>query len=115
VNALENEAIRTLVRRLARPHASGGAVIERSVILAEGSHSAAILAWIGAHAGVPDSTAAKASKHGLHGPREQPGLAASTRPPLRFVLPAGSLDAADAPAADREAATVTAALGRSGS
>lgn len=112
---MEAEAIRTLVRRLARPHASGGKVIERSVILAEGTDSTAILAWIAAHAGVPDSTAAKASKRGLHGAREQPGLSASMRPPLRFILPAGSLDATDAPADDHEGPTVSTGLRGSGS
>lgn len=100
MNALDDDAIRTLVRRLARPHASGGEVIERSVILAEGSDSAAIIAWILAHSGVPDSTTAATSKHGLHGSREHLGLSTSTRPPLRFVLPADSFDRADAPAAD---------------
>jgi hypothetical protein len=92
VNALDDDVIRALVRRLARPHASGGEVIERSVILAEGSDSAAIIAWIIAHSGVPDSTAATASKHGLHGSREQLALNPALRPPLRFVLPAGAFE-----------------------
>jgi hypothetical protein len=93
VVAADDDAIRVLVKRLARPHASGGDAIERSVILAEGSNSAAIIDWILAHSGVGDSTAVTASRHGLHGPREQAGLSASSpRPPLRFVLPAGSLD-----------------------
>jgi hypothetical protein len=67
-------------------------VIERSVILAEGSDSAEIIAWIIDHAGVPDSAAAKASKNGLHGPREHVAPGQSSRPPLRFVLPAGAFD-----------------------
>ena len=32
-----DEAIRAVVTRLSRPHASGGAVIERAAILAEGA------------------------------------------------------------------------------
>jgi hypothetical protein len=89
---MDDESIRTVVRRLARPHASGGEVIERSVILAEGSDSPAIIAWILSHAGVPDSSAITA-KRGLHSPREQIGPGSATaRPPLRFVLPAGAFD-----------------------
>jgi hypothetical protein len=73
-----------LIRRLARPHPSGGVVIERSVILAEGTRSAAILSWISGHDGVADSTTPTSSR-GLH------GRAASDprpdAPPRRFVLP----------------------------
>jgi hypothetical protein len=89
---MDEENIRTVVRRLARPHPSGGEAIERSVILAEGSDSAAIIAWVLAHAGVPDSSAVVAPKRGIHGVREQAGAGAPDRRPLRFVLPAGSLD-----------------------
>ncbi len=78
-----------IVRRLARPHPSGGMVIERSVILAEGSGSAAILAWIRDHDGVADSTLASARSGGLHGSRGSGGLAArQDSPARRFVLPA---------------------------
>lgn len=90
---MDDDAIRMVVRRLARPHASGGEVIERAVILAEGSDSAAIIEWILDHSGVPDSTAATASRRGLHGSRDQLGLGDPTsRVPLRFVLPAGAFD-----------------------
>jgi hypothetical protein len=88
---MDDDAIRMVVRRLARPHASGGEVIERSVILAEGRDSAAIIEWILDHSGVPDSTAASVSKSGLHGSRDQLGEPTS-RVPLRFVLPAGTFD-----------------------
>jgi hypothetical protein len=74
-----------LIRRLARPNASGGLVIERSVILAEGIRSAAILRWIADHDGVPESGASSTRGAGLHGPR-----ANETRqdaPPRRYVLP----------------------------
>ena len=45
------DAIRAVVARLARPHRSGGDVIERAAILAEGGDSTAIFDWISAHAG----------------------------------------------------------------
>ncbi len=75
-----------LVRRLARPHASGGMVIERSVILAEGANSAAILSWISEHDGVADSTAPSTRSRGLHGSRADTSL--QSAPARRFVLPA---------------------------
>jgi hypothetical protein len=89
---MDDETIRTVVKRLARPHASGGNAIERSVILAEGSDSTAIIAWVLSHTGVPDSTTATAVKRGIHGSRAETGAIQSNRPPVRFLLPAGSLD-----------------------
>jgi hypothetical protein len=89
---MDDDEICAVVRRLARPHASGGEVIERSVILAEGSESAAIMTWILEHSGVADSTTAGISKGGLHASREQTGLGGQGRPPLRFILPAGAFD-----------------------
>lgn len=87
------DAVGAVVRRLARPHASGGTVIERSVIIAEGAGSAAILSWISAHHGVADSTASVGAVRstGLHGSRmsavgQEPG------PARRFVLPADAFD-----------------------
>jgi hypothetical protein len=61
-------------------------VIERSVILAEGTNSAAIMSWISDHDGIGESTAASTRSHGLHGPRANAALQAE--PPRRFVLPA---------------------------
>lgn len=89
---MDDDAILALVTRLARPHASGGKVIERAAILAEGSDSPAVLDWIMDHAGQPESAVASASKGGLHGSRITDGAGAAPRPPLRFVLPAGTLD-----------------------
>jgi hypothetical protein len=60
--------------------------IERSVILAEGADSAAILAWISDHDGVADSTVVTERSSGLHGARASAGAAAG--PARRFVLPA---------------------------
>ncbi len=90
VDAVTTDAIGVLVRRLARPHTSGGMVIERSVILAEGSDSGAILSWISEHDGVADSTVAPARSSGLHGLRETPRL--DSAPARRFVLPAHAFD-----------------------
>lgn len=87
------DAIGAVVKRLARPHASGGTVIERSVIIAEGERSTAILSWILDHRGVADSTAASgaARSGGLHGARM--GAAGNDDGRARrFVLPADAFD-----------------------
>ncbi len=88
------DAVGAVVRRLARPHASGGTVIERSVIIAEGSDSGAILSWISAHRGVADSTAGAAAVRstGLHGSRADDVAGRDGGPPRRFVLPADAFD-----------------------
>jgi hypothetical protein len=81
-------AIRSVVARLARPHRSGGSVIERAAILAEGDRSAAIFDWIADHAGEPELAAAAAPSRGLYGTRFGGG---APRGPARYVLPAGAL------------------------
>ena len=86
VGVVTTDAIGLLVRRLARPHASGGTVIERSVILAEGDDSGAILDWISEHDGIGDSTVAPVRSNGLHGLRES--VRVDSAPARRFVLPA---------------------------
>ena len=88
------DAIGAVIRRLARPHASGGLVIERSVILAEGTTSAAILKWIADHHGVADSTAGAgaARRGGLHGSRLNAVVRQEGAPARRFVLPADTFD-----------------------
>ena len=89
---MEDEAIRTLVTRLARPHRGGGEVIERAAILAEGADFAAVMAWVEAHGGKAEAVAlAPASSGGLHGGRLNHSGTAQARLPLRFVLPAGAL------------------------
>jgi hypothetical protein len=45
------EQIRGLVARLGRPHPSGGTVIERAALMAEGADFDATVAWILAHGG----------------------------------------------------------------
>jgi hypothetical protein len=87
----DDDAIRALVIRLSRPHRSGGEVIERAAIMAAGADSAAVIAWITDHAGIPEDVIAKAPRRGLHGSRLSEGSEAQPKAPLRFVLPAGAL------------------------
>jgi len=88
---VDDDAIRTLVTRLSRPHASGGEVIERAAILAEGADSAAVLTWIAAHAGEPEDRAPRVSGRGLHSARLHDSDGADPQTPLRYVLPPGAL------------------------
>jgi len=83
------EPEQTLVRRLSRPHPSGGVVIERAAILAAGSGSSAVLAWITAHGGEAE-LAVQAPGGGLHAGRDRPNALGSDTP-LRYVIPAGTL------------------------
>src|SRR3712207_5341998 len=79
----DDAALGAIVARLARKHRSGGRVVERSALLAEGADFAALLAWIEAHDGVPEDVAAPTRTGGLFGDRHG-------RPPprpLRFLLP----------------------------
>ena len=91
MDTVDDDAIRALVTRLARPHSSGGKVIERAAILAEGADSTAIMAWVTAHAGIPEATVATPSRRGLHGSRLGNGGGAGSQTPPRFVLPASAL------------------------
>jgi hypothetical protein len=52
-----DDAMRAVVTRLARRHPSGGRVIERAAILAEGAECAEVEAWIIAHRGEPEAAA----------------------------------------------------------
>ena len=89
---MEDEDIRALVKRLARPHGSGGAVIERAAILAEAADFTSVIAWITNHEGQPEARVSPVSTHGLHGSRVNDGGGEQGRPPLRYVLPAGTLN-----------------------
>ena len=91
MDSVDDDAIRVLVRGLARPHASGGDVVERSAILAAGSDFTEVIEWITAHSGTPEATVAGVSRRGLHGPRLTGGDGVEPRAPLRYVLPAGAL------------------------
>jgi hypothetical protein len=87
--AIDDGKISSLVARLARPHASGGVVIERAAILAAGTDLRAVTDWIVAHGGQPEALAA-APARGLHGSRLNDRGVTDSRPPLRFVLPPGA-------------------------
>jgi hypothetical protein len=88
---MEDDAIRAVVKRLGRTHPSGGTVIERAAILAEGSLSTDIIAWITAHDGTPETASPVAEAgRGLHAARTS-ARSASTGATLRFVLPPGAL------------------------
>jgi hypothetical protein len=88
---MDDDAIRVLVSSLSRPHRSGGDVIERAAILATGAQSTEIVSWIVAHDGQPEAAVAAASTRGLHGSRLSGGISSVPRPPVRYVLPAGTL------------------------
>jgi hypothetical protein len=89
---VDDDAIRSVVIRLARAHPSGGTVIERAAIVAEGAHSEAVMSWIVAHGGTPEATAEASTPRGLHGSRLHDGGGSARRTASRFVLPAGALD-----------------------
>ncbi len=83
----EDDAIRTVVSRLSRPHPSGGQVIERAAILAEGACSSDVLKWVVEHGGEPEELPAAKAERGLHSARINAREADTTRKPLRYVLP----------------------------
>jgi hypothetical protein len=89
---MDDDTIRILLKRLARPHPSGGTAVERSVILAEGGGFTEVIAWIVAHSGAPEGPVVGVSRRGLHGSRLNDTGLAGSRAPLRYVLPAGALD-----------------------
>ncbi len=81
----DTDEIRATVVRLARPHPKGD-VIEQAAILAEGVASKAIVEWIVAHAGEPETAAASSASRGLHSARGTADGAV-----LRYVIPTGAL------------------------
>jgi hypothetical protein len=86
---VQDHEIRSLVRRLARPHRSGGATIERAAILAEGADFTAVIAWITARDGTPEAPVAAVPKRGLYASRTS---GAESRTVSRYILPPGALD-----------------------
>src|SRR4029079_10178930 len=66
---MNDDEIRAVVKRLARPHPSGGEVIERVAILAAGGDFEAIMDWITARGGRGEAVVPAAPKRGLHGSR----------------------------------------------
>jgi len=89
---VDDQAIRSLVTRLARAHPSGGSVIERAAIVAEGADSRAVVTWIVDHGGSPEATVPTSQRRGLHGTLVHAGGGSEPRTPSRYVLPAGALD-----------------------
>jgi|tagenome__1003787_1003787.scaffolds.fasta_scaffold20981568_3 hypothetical protein len=87
---MDDDVIRAMVARLSRRHPSGGKVIERAAILAEGADLESIVKWILAHDGQPEARAPARSVGGLHGARFTASVDAG-RAPARYVLPAGAL------------------------
>ena len=87
---MEDDAIRALVTRLARPNANGGAVIERAAILANGADFAEVMAWITARGGTAEAvvSTARSGLHEQHFDARSGGVEAI---PRRFVLPPGAL------------------------
>lgn len=90
---MDDSAIREIVRRLARPTASGGHAIDRAAVLAEGADCAAIETWIVRHGGEPQTNAtASRGGGGLHADRINARAAQRlSAAPTSYVLPAGSL------------------------
>jgi hypothetical protein len=88
---IDDEAIRAIVTRLARPIASGAHTIERAAIRAEGSACADIEAWIVRQGGEPVLDAAVSRGHGLHAERMQVRSSPAGAAPSRYVLPASLL------------------------
>ena len=90
---MDDDAIRTLVTRLARPHASGGEVISSAAILAEGADFDEVTRWITAHEGTAEAAGPSTGGGGLHGSRIQSGGGTpSEQRPRRFLLPPGALN-----------------------
>ena len=88
---MDDDELRLVITRLARPHASGGKVVERAAVMAEGARSGALLAWIADHDGQPEALAPVAERGGLHSARLSGGRAADTSAPRRYVLPPGAV------------------------
>ena len=76
--------------RLARPHRSGGQVVERAAIFADGADFAEVMAWIMARGGTAEAVVST-SGGGLHDRQHDTGSGAAAPKPLRFVLPPGAL------------------------
>ena len=87
---MEDEVIRALVTRLARPHRSGGEVIERAAIFADGADFAEVMAWITARGGTAEAVVSTA-RGGLHDQHLDARTVAAAPTPRRFVLPPGAL------------------------
>jgi hypothetical protein len=91
---VEDDEIRILVGRLSRRHPSGGKAIARAAIMAEGADATEVIRWILDHDGQPEAgAAASGPAGGLHDRRAGTQMAASDRPPVRYIVPAAALAA----------------------
>ena len=88
---MDDDGIRALLARLARPHPSGGQTIERAALLAAGPDFAEVMAWIVEHGGAPEGPGAATVGGGLHGSRISRGSRGPSQP-LRYLLAAGVID-----------------------
>ena len=88
---MDDTEINALVRRLSRPHPPGAVVIETAAIMAAGADSGAVIDWILAHSGTPETAASTSRKRGLHGAQMDADAANAPGKPVRFVLPADTL------------------------
>lgn len=89
---MEDDEIRSILARLSRPHPSGGSVVERAALMAEGVDPAELLAWIEARGGTPESAASSKPARGLHSARLSAHAGGGDAKPQRYVLPPGVLD-----------------------
>ena len=87
-----DEEIRALLSRLARRHPSGGTVIERVAIVAEGADSAEVVAWILDHGASPRRPPASHPRAAFTARGSASRSDPTPRPPARYVLPAGALN-----------------------
>ncbi len=96
---MQDQEIQNLVARLGRDHPSGGTVVERAALLAEGADFTEVVAWITAHHGEPEMAVSKASAgRGLHAERQTRNAGIRDEQPLRFVVPAGAFETPEASA-----------------
>jgi hypothetical protein len=89
---VDDDAIRLLLKRLARAHPSGGTVVERAAVLAEGTGSDDVLAWMVAHGAEAEASAAVSGRYGLHGADRHATGPNTSSAPARYILPPGALD-----------------------
>jgi hypothetical protein len=89
---MEDTAIEEIVGRLARPHRSGGKVIERVAILAEGADFDAVMSWILGRGGKAETAPPKAAPRGIHAARYHDTEGDAPPVPLRFILPSAAQD-----------------------
>jgi len=87
---MDDDAIRILVTRLGRAHPSGGTVVERAQIMAEGAGAKDVMTWITAHGGVPEELVAKVNNSGLHGLPARDAADGSGRERLAARIPRAS-------------------------